>query len=127
LQAGLLDIPLTGGDHLTQALHGSPLASFINTVQHEASGARISACALPNEFKGLPMTVTVRDVADAIIEYIAKHPRSGSIHTGTAKSSVNIGNVRAAALKPAQGRRPCTLQGTSPLDPISASRLREAD
>lgn len=65
--AGFLDIPLTGGDHLTQALHGSPLANFINTVQLEASGARISACALPNEFKGLPTTVTVRDVVSTYI------------------------------------------------------------
>ena len=64
---GFLDIPLTGGDHLTQALHGSPLANFINTVQQDASGARISACALPNEFKGLPTTVTVRDVVSTYI------------------------------------------------------------
>ena len=64
---GFLDIPLTGGDHLTQALHGSPLANFINTVQRDASGARISACSLPNEFKGLPTTVTVRDVVSTYI------------------------------------------------------------
>lgn len=65
--AGFLDIPLTGGDHLSQAIHGSPLANFINTVQRAASGARISACALPNEFKGLPTTVTVRDVVSTYI------------------------------------------------------------
>ena len=64
---GFLDIPLTGGDHLTQAVNGSPLANFINTVQRDASGARISACALPNEFKGLPTTVTVRDVVSTYI------------------------------------------------------------
>jgi len=64
---GFLDIPLTGGDHLAQALHGSPLANFINTVQRDASGARISACSLPNEFKGLPTTVTVRDVVSTYI------------------------------------------------------------
>ena len=65
--AGHLDIPLVGGDHLTQAVHGSPLANFINTVQLAASGAQISACSLPNEFKGLPTTVTVRDVVSTYI------------------------------------------------------------
>ena len=65
--AGFLDIPLTGGDHLTQALHGSPLTNFINTVQRDISGAQISACSLPNEFKGLPTTVTVRDVVSTYI------------------------------------------------------------
>jgi len=64
---GFLDIPLTGGDHLAQAIHGSPLTNFINTVQLAASGARISACSLPNEFKGLPTTVTVRDVVSTYI------------------------------------------------------------
>ncbi|MDY4543412.1 MAG: 5'-nucleotidase C-terminal domain-containing protein, partial [Candidatus Ventricola sp.] len=65
--AGHLDIPLQGGDHLSQAVHGSPLANFINTVQLAASGAQISACSLPNEFKGLPTTVTVRDVVSTYI------------------------------------------------------------
>ena len=65
--AGHLDIPLQGGDHLAQAVHGSPLANFINTVQLAASGAQISACSLPNEFKGLPTTVTVRDVVSTYI------------------------------------------------------------
>ena len=65
--AGHLDIPLDGGDHLSQAVHGSPLANFINTVQLAASGAQISACSLPNEFKGLPTTVTVRDVVSTYI------------------------------------------------------------
>lgn len=64
---GFLDIPLTGGDHLTQAMHGSPLANFINTVQLAQSGAQVSACSLPNEFKGLPTTVTVRDVVSTYI------------------------------------------------------------
>ncbi|MBQ6858794.1 MAG: 5'-nucleotidase C-terminal domain-containing protein, partial [Clostridia bacterium] len=65
--AGQLDIPLTGGDHLTQAVCGSPLANFINTVQLAASNAQLSACSLPNEFKGLPTTVTVRDVVSTYI------------------------------------------------------------
>ena len=65
--AGHLDIALTAEDHLHSAIHGSPLANFINTVQLAASGAKISACALPNEFKGLPTTVTIRDVVSTYI------------------------------------------------------------
>ena len=65
--AGHLDMALDAEEHLHSALHGSPLANFINTVQTAASGAKISACALPNEFKGLPRTVTVRDVVSTYI------------------------------------------------------------
>lgn len=65
--AGHLDIALDAEEHLHSAVHGSPLANFINTVQLAASGAQISACALPNEFKGLPKTVTVRDVVSTYI------------------------------------------------------------
>lgn len=65
--AGYLDIALNAEEHLHSAVHGSPLANFINTVQLAASGAQISACALPNEFKGLPQTVTVRDVVSTYI------------------------------------------------------------
>ena len=65
--AGRLDRALPAEDHLESAVNGSPLANFINTVQLAASGARISACALPNEFKGLPATVTVRDVVSTYI------------------------------------------------------------
>ncbi|MBP3657150.1 MAG: bifunctional metallophosphatase/5'-nucleotidase [Clostridia bacterium] len=65
--AGYLDIPLTGEDHLRSAVEGSPLANFINTVQLAASGAHVSACSLPNEFKGLPAVVTVRDVVSTYI------------------------------------------------------------
>ena len=36
-------------------------------MQLDASGAQVSACALPNEFKGLPTTVTVRDVVSTYI------------------------------------------------------------
>lgn len=67
IPAGRLDVPLAGGDHLRQAVHGSPLANFINTVQRACSGAQISACALPNEFKGLPERVTIRDVVSTYI------------------------------------------------------------
>lgn len=65
--AGHLDRALPAEDHLGSAVNGSPLANFINTVQLAASGAQISACALPNEFKGLPATVTVRDVVSTYI------------------------------------------------------------
>lgn len=64
---GRLDRPLTAEDHLDSAINGSALANFINTVQLYASGAQISACALPNEFKGLPAGVTVRDVVSTYI------------------------------------------------------------
>ena len=65
--AGRLDRALPSEDHLLSAVNGSPLANFINTVQLAASGAKVSACALPNEFKGLPATVTVRDVVSTYI------------------------------------------------------------
>jgi len=65
--AGHLDIALNAEEHLRSAVHGSPLANFINTVQLAASGAQISACALPNEFKGLPADVTIRDVVSTYI------------------------------------------------------------
>ena len=65
--AGRLDRALPAEDHLDSAVNGSPLANFINTVQLAASGAKVSACALPNEFKGLPATVTVRDVVSTYI------------------------------------------------------------
>ena len=65
--AGQLDIPLDAQAHLDAAVNGCPLANFINTVQLAASGARISTCALANEFKGLPRVVTVRDVVSTYI------------------------------------------------------------
>ncbi|MFR5788786.1 MAG: 5'-nucleotidase C-terminal domain-containing protein [Christensenellales bacterium] len=65
--AGHLDPPLVAEDHLKAALNGSNLANFINTVQLEASGAQIASSALPNEFKGLPTEVTIRDVVSTYI------------------------------------------------------------
>ena len=65
--AGHLDLPLVSDDHLHAALNGSYLANFINTVQLEASGAQIASSALPNEFKGLPTEVTIRDVVSTYI------------------------------------------------------------
>ena len=65
--AGRLDIPLTSGDPLSLAVNGCVLANFINTVQRDVSGAQVSSCALPNEFKGIPQDVTVRDVVATYI------------------------------------------------------------
>lgn len=65
--AGHLDLPLSVGAHLDMALDGCNLVNFINTVQLTASGAQISSTALANELKGLPTTVTVRDVVSTYI------------------------------------------------------------
>ena len=65
--AGHLNMALDPEEHLYSAVNGSPLANFINTVQMDASGAKVSACALPNEFKGLPKAVTIRDVVSTYI------------------------------------------------------------
>lgn len=65
--AGHLNLPLASEDHLKAAVNGSFLANFINTVQLEASGAQIASSALPNEFKGLPTEVTIRDVVSTYI------------------------------------------------------------
>ena len=43
------------------------LANFVNTVQLWASGAEISACSLPNEFRGMERDVTVRDVVSTYV------------------------------------------------------------
>ena len=65
--AGHLNLPLASEDHLKAAVNVSCLANFINTVQLEASGAQIASSALPNEFKGLPTEVTIRDVVSTYI------------------------------------------------------------
>ena len=65
--AGHLDVPLPPGTPLENALNGALLANFVNTVQLEASGAEISACSLPNEFKGMDRAVTVRDVVSTYV------------------------------------------------------------
>ena len=56
-----------GGETKFACVDGSDLANFINTVQLEASGAQIASSALPNEFKGLPTEVTIRDVVSTYI------------------------------------------------------------
>lgn len=65
--AGHLDRELLAGEHLDNAVNGSYLANFINTVQLSLSGAQVSTCALANEIKGMPKTVTIRDVVSAYI------------------------------------------------------------
>ena len=65
--AGELHPPLPSQDHLYAALHGNPLSNFINMVQLEASGADVAACALPNEYKGFPAKVTIRDIVSTYI------------------------------------------------------------
>ncbi len=65
--AGFLSRPLEAQNHLSAARFGSPLANFVNTVQRWMSGAAVSSCALPNEYKGLPREVTIRDVVSTYI------------------------------------------------------------
>ena len=54
--------PLTPGDRLEMALHGSDIADFFNLVQMDASGAQLSCAALANHVRGFGEAVTVRDV-----------------------------------------------------------------
>ena len=65
--AGHLSRPLPSQDPLYAALHGNPLANFVNEVQRQATGAQVSTCAMPNEYKGLPQEVTIRDVVSTYI------------------------------------------------------------
>ena len=65
--AGHLDVPLPAQPPLERAINGSLLANFVNTVQLWASGAEISACSLPNEFRGMERDVTVRDVVSTYV------------------------------------------------------------
>lgn len=67
IPAGRLDRSLFTQSHLASAVDGCYLANFINTVQLAASGAQIASTALPNELKGLPTSVTVRDVVSTYI------------------------------------------------------------
>ena len=64
---GHLSQPLPAQDHLSAAVQGSPLANFVNQVQRFMSGAQVSTCALANEYKGLPLEVTIRDVVSTYI------------------------------------------------------------
>ncbi|HPJ01504.1 MAG TPA: bifunctional UDP-sugar hydrolase/5'-nucleotidase [Candidatus Limiplasma sp.] len=62
---GRLSRALAPEAKLAMALHGSPIADFINQVQLEASGAQISCAALSNEVSGFKAKVTVRDVVSS--------------------------------------------------------------
>ncbi|MBE0600567.1 MAG: bifunctional metallophosphatase/5'-nucleotidase [Firmicutes bacterium] len=62
---GRLSKALVPEPKLAMALHGSPIADFINRVQLEASGAQISCAALSNEVSGFKAEVTVRDVVSS--------------------------------------------------------------
>ncbi len=62
---GQLSRALTPKPKLDMALHGSPIADFINRVQLEASGAQISCTALSNDVSGFKAEVTVRDVVSS--------------------------------------------------------------
>ncbi|MBQ7486582.1 MAG: bifunctional metallophosphatase/5'-nucleotidase [Clostridia bacterium] len=65
--AGFLNQPLPYVPHMEAALHHSLVANFINTVQLDVSGAQISACALPNEYKGFTASPTIRDIVSTYI------------------------------------------------------------
>ncbi len=65
--AGKLDRALPFVPHLQAALHQSLIANFINTVQLAYSGAQISSCALPNEYKGFSDSPTIRDIVSTYI------------------------------------------------------------
>lgn len=62
---GRLSKALKPESKLLMALHGSPIADFINRVQLDASGAQISCAALSNEASGFKAEVTVRDVVSS--------------------------------------------------------------
>ena len=62
---GKLSRALKPEPKLFMALHGSPIADFINRVQLDASGAQISCAALSNDVSGFKAEVTVRDVVSS--------------------------------------------------------------
>ena len=45
-----------------QALHGSPIADFLNRIQLHFSGTQLSAVGLANEIAGFRSEVSVRDI-----------------------------------------------------------------
>ena len=64
---GRLSQPIWPTDKLTMALRGTPIATFFNRVQLEASGAEISCTSLGNELRGFDRIVTVRDVVASYV------------------------------------------------------------
>ncbi|MGL4798765.1 MAG: bifunctional metallophosphatase/5'-nucleotidase [Cellulosilyticaceae bacterium] len=67
MPVGFLDTDLNPSEHLEMALHGSPLANFINQVQLDRSGADISCCSFANSIKGFNKEVSVRDIVSTYI------------------------------------------------------------
>lgn len=59
---GHLSRPLLPGDKVDMALHGSPIADFLNRVQLHVSGAQLSAVGLANEIAGFRQEVSTRDI-----------------------------------------------------------------
>ena len=59
---GHLSRPLLPEDKVTMALHGSPIADFINRIQLHFSGAQLSVVGLANEIAGFRSEVSTRDV-----------------------------------------------------------------
>ena len=64
---GHLNRALLPEEHLDMALHGSPIADFINLVQKNYTGAQISATSLGNEVKGMGREVSIRDVVSSYV------------------------------------------------------------
>jgi len=59
---GTLPAALPVNNRVEMALHGSPLAAFLNQVQLKYSGAALSAVSLANDVRGLPQHVRRRDL-----------------------------------------------------------------
>lgn len=59
---GHLSRELRPTDKIDMALHGSPIADFLNTVQLYFSKAQISVVGLANEIAGFRTNVSVRDI-----------------------------------------------------------------
>lgn len=59
---GHLSRALLPGEKVEMALHGSPIADFLNTIQLYFSKAQISVASLANEIAGFKKEVNVRDI-----------------------------------------------------------------
>ncbi len=64
---GHLNVSLQPTSHLDMALHGTPLANFINQIQLEVSGADIACTSFANSIKGFNQDVTVRDIVSTYV------------------------------------------------------------
>ena len=59
---GHLSRALLPGEKAEMALHGSPIADFLNRIQLHFSGTQLSAVGLANEIAGFRSEVSVRDI-----------------------------------------------------------------